>query len=283
MIEDPIIIIDSHAVGHAAKHSYGGLSYGGEPVGVIYGFLTKMLSLAQKFDTRKFVFTFDSGKSYRRDIYSGYKIKDIEYSEEEIENNRIARYQLGLLRTQVLPELGFSNIYIQTGLEADDIIASCVIHNKGTKIILSDDRDLYQLLGYCDMFKLKKKKLYTKQNLKDRWGCTPEEWKEMKIYAGCKGDKVPNIPGVAEKTALKYLQGRASVKVETKINLFLRENPDFIDRNKSLTWLPFEDTQKIKFKEFNKLQYMDIYRVCNRYGFNSLINKNYNRTWERFC
>ena len=280
----PILIIDCHAIGHAAKHTYGALSHDGSPTGVIYGFLIKILTLARDFKTNKFVFAWDSGKSFRRGIYPEYKNKDIEYSAEEVEELRHAKHQFADLRIDVLPRLGFKNIFIQTGLEADDIIASVVMNNEGNKIVVSDDRDLYQLLDYCNIFKIKKKVIYTKESLNKSWGCTPDEWREMKLYAGCTGDNVPNIPRVKEKTAIKYIKGTASAKITCEISRVVSSESEFIERNRKLTSLPFEGTEIIKLNDFPPLKFNEIYRVCSDLGFNSLLfKKNYQHIWQFLC
>lgn len=283
-MSEPTLIFDCHAIGHAAKHGYHGLMYRGEPTGVIYGFLIKVLSLVDKFKTRRLVFAWDSGKRYRREVYPDYKKKDKEWTSEEAEENRIAKVQFGELRTHVLPSLGFKNIFIQTGLEADDIIASFVINNPGDNIVISDDQDLYQLLDHCNLFKIKSKKMYTREDLRKEWGVNPDGWIHVKRLSGCTGDNVPNIPGVKEKTAIKYLKGTLSPSRTLKINNFLADNPGFEDQNRKLTQLPFVGTKDYHFSEYpDNLNLMTVSQVCEWFGFSSLLKKGYWQTWEFLC
>ena len=65
---------------------------------------------------------------------------------EEKEDLNQGYRQLNEFRMTVLPALGVKNIYIQTGYESDDLIASIVKNNSGNFIIVTNDNDLYQLL-----------------------------------------------------------------------------------------------------------------------------------------
>ena len=51
-------------------------------------------------------------------------------------------------RINIIPKMGFKNSFIRTGQEADDIIAQLTIDYPGMTIV-SNDKDLYQLLDNC--------------------------------------------------------------------------------------------------------------------------------------
>ena len=278
--DSPVIVIDCHAVGWAMKHVHGVLSYDDRPTGVVYGFLNQILTLFKRFDSNKFVFAWDSGRSLRKDIYLYYKNRAEERTEEEIEEYKIAKKQFVLLRQKILPTMGFKNVFIQTGYEADDIMASVVMRNSHYFIIGSDDKDLYQLLGHCDMWKLRKKSIYTDQDLMNEWDATPETWAKQKQYSGCKGDNAPNIPGVRDKTAIKYVRGCLKGK---KLQDILSTPKEFILRNKKLTTLPLEGTKTFNIDLNENFQITDFIRLFEHYGFYSFMKKKKLQGWKEFC
>ena len=277
--DKPILIFDCHAIGHSCKHSYGLLSYDGRPTGIIYGFLTQILTLSKKHDTTDFVFAWDSGKSLRKLFFPDYKKRRSEMTPEEVEDHKIAIKQFQLLRSDILPYLKFKNNFLQTGYEADDIIASIVKNYDKNFIVASDDKDLYQLLDRCKMWKLKKKQIYTKMDLREEWGCNPSEWAEMKKYAGCKGDSVPNIPGIAELSALKYLNGSLTGK---KLQDIRETDKSILERNGKLTCLPYEGINNFELSLRTNFDISDFLDIFDRYGLYSFLKGNRLKDWKDF-
>src|SRR3990172_1202711 len=147
-----LLIIDSNFICYKSMIAMKGLSWDEHATGVIFGFLREISSLADKFESPRFVFAWDSRKSFRRNVYPEYKkrpkIEDPEM--EDLFNS--GRPQFDEIRLKVLPRLGFKNNFIQVGLEADDIMARIVQEHSGKLpledriCIVSSDEDLYQLL-----------------------------------------------------------------------------------------------------------------------------------------
>jgi 5'-3' exonuclease len=133
------------------------------------------------------------------------------------------------------------------------------------------------------MFLASKNKLYTKYDLEDEYGITPEQWKKVKEIAGCKGDAVPGIPGVGYPTAAKFLTGElVKGKVYDRI-----VSPDFDNVKKlakKLTWLPIAKTPKIKFVDDQYDLNFDVFlELCTTMSFNSFISNGENfNCWKRF-
>jgi DNA polymerase-1 len=278
-----IILIDANSICHAAKHSMGDLSWEEKKVGVIFGFLRQLLSLAKKFESNRFIFAWDTRSSVRSQFYPGYKgrrKKDKTPEEKELDN--IAYDQFNILRDEVLPEIGFLNSFWQEGYEADDVIASIVHCNKKEKIvIISTDEDLYQLLSEnVTMYSIRKKQEYTLHNLWKDCHIPPQDWADVKAIAGCSSDDVPGIVGVGEKTACKYLNRQLSVIHKTYRSI--KEGKELIERNLKLVTLPYPGTDKIVIKEDNKLSLNGFLNVCNRYGFASFMYKDNLNQWKEY-
>ena len=124
-------------------------------------------------------------------------------TEEEEESNRIAYEQFDKLKL-VLPEMGFANVFEEKGYESDDIIASLVVGSDERTVVISSDKDLYQLLNWCNICDIKGS-VYTKNMFIREYKINPSGWKRVKSIAGCNTDNIKGVKGVGEKTAIKYL------------------------------------------------------------------------------
>lgn len=271
------LIIDCHAICHAAKHTIGDLSYEEQKVGIIFGFLKQMLSLSKRFENPQFLFCWDSKKSKRRDLYPPYKIHKPKLP-DEIAFEKFAFKQFIEIRTKVLPKFGFKNSFIQTGLEADDIIAAITLNYPNDFIIISGDNDLFQLLrSNVKMFSPKSKKLITTESFREEWGVEPEQWAGVKKIAGCRSDTVQGVEGVAEKRAVQYLKNVANP--ESKWYKSILDSRDIISRNEALVKLPFEGTKIPTITETEKFYISDFIEITNWYGFRSFQSAETMNDW----
>lgn len=281
------LLIDTSALLHRAKHAVGNkLSHRDIETGIMFGFFIQIFKLANKFKTNRFVFCLDGIKSNRKKIYPDYKKNRQDKSEDDLrfDTTCYSKFDdiIGYLRS-----FGHKNVISIPGFEADDIIASFLIHNPDLRkhaVIVSSDNDFYQLLDMCKgMFLSQKNKMYSKDDLFGEFGITPEQWRTVKATSGCKGDQVPGIPGVGYATAAKYLRGELTKgKVYEKII-----SPDFADTiklAKRLTNLPLEKTPKVlHIDDQFDLDFDKFLQMCSTYSFNSFISdsQNYN-SWKRF-
>lgn len=266
------LIIDSNALCHAAYHSLGELKYDTQNTGVIFGFLLQLQSLATLFRTNDIVFCWDSRRSLRRDKYPWYKAKRNEQKTEIEKKAMLAAFkQFSLIRTHVLPTIGFNNNPINTGYESDDTIAQ-LVHNYQDKsnIVVSSDADLYQLLDYCKMYLFRKKQMYTKVDLKTEYGITPEQWVQVKQIAGCSSDLVPGVPGVGIVTAIKYLMNNINPG-KKRSAILAQAGQDVIERNKWLVKLPLEGCP-VPALQANNIRIDGVVSIFEEYGMESLLN-----------
>jgi len=281
----PLLIIDSPALCHRAKFAMQNieLSFDEMKTEIIFNFLNQILELSIKFETDSFIFAWDSRKSKRAKLYPNYKWKRKEdKTEEEIQFNRMAYEQFHRLRREVLPALGFKNNFIQTGLEADDIIASICEQEYGrhNSVIISRDNDLYQLLDYTDMYDYQTKNTMTLEKFRRKYKTEPVLWGiKVKPIAGCSTDNVGGIEGVAEKTAIKYINGELPEHHKTFKAIESKIGQSIIKRNKPLVHLPFKGTNKFPVIE-DKLYSKDFYDTFEKLGFQSLLSQKNFRMWE---
>ena len=283
------VIVDSSFIAHQARFSMGKLSHEEQSTGIIFGFLTRVLVLAERFETNRFLFCFDSdsSKGVRRRDWPEYKLKrQTDRTKEELADIVRMHKQLDLLRLSILPDLGFSNIYRQDGFESDDIIGHlCRIPFPGLcehhLYIVSNDGDLAQLLVPCvSMYNPTTKVETTHITFKEENGYFVGQIPAIKAIAGCTSDNLKGIPGVGEKTALKALSMSCPPELHEKIKKEFKKN----QLRLKLVTLPHEefDGSKIKVQQpdFSKAE-KGFQQVCKQYGMLSFTTEPLRGRWTR--
>lgn len=278
------LIIDCNNLAYSSFYIFKNLNYLEKKTGVIFGFIQQILSLAKKFESTNFVFCWDSKKSYRKLIYPEYKAnRRKELSNEEKADLKLAYNQFAELREKILLEMGFNNVFMQTGYEADDLIAKVVLDNQNKKnIIVSTDQDLYQLLQYSvSIHNIRTKKIFLWKDFANKYNAAPNLWVRVKAIAGCSTDNVIGVKGVGEMTAIKYLQDKLQEgKIKSRIKS--QEGQAIIKRNIELVVLPFQGRKKLRIDfQKNDLSKEKFIEVFMQYGFSSLLKKEVVENWSK--
>jgi len=250
-----------------------GLTYLGNNTEIIFGFIKSLLSLANKFYPCDFIFCWDSKSSKRKEINPDYKRhRHDSKTEEQKLLDAIAYNQFNEIRTFVLPELGFKNIFIQEGYEGDDLIARIVLDHEGlynSIVVVSSDNDLYQLLDYCSLYDIFKKSIINKNMFLKEYSIEPTEWIRVKQIAGCNGDEVKGVNGVGIKKAIKYIKGELN---QGKVFDSIEDSKKLIRMNRRLVKLPLSGTMKCELKK-DDITEEKFKRICIKYNFKSLFGK----------
>ena len=286
------IIVDSNGLAYRSLYTFGELSHKNSPTGVIYGFLSEVLSLAKKFDTNQFAFCWDSRQSYRKMIDPEYKAGRGGATQEEQIIIKEAHNQFDLLRQEILPAMGFKRVYIQSGYESDDLMADIVFRTPDEYIVATGDDDILQLLKddkKCPVkiYNLSKKKVITEEDFTKQYGIKPRDWATVKAMGGCNSDNVKGIPGVGKESAIKYMNdvlkdGAIKNKIESEIGKQIT-----IDCME-LVHLPFVGDREIEiikdrdefYKDeiFHSLDFIDTFR---KYGCGSFSSEEGFGHWRK--
>ncbi len=177
--------------------------------------------------------------------------------------------QFNLLRDHLLFEVGFQNVFVKTGFEADDLMARLAA-TQGKTTIVTGDEDLYQVLSpLVSIYSPGKKKEITKASFIQEYGITPEQWVEVKKIAGCTSDMIPGVPGVGEKTAIKYLRGE--LKETHKTYQAILASTEIIERNDWLVRLPLPGTPQLQIRD-DAVDGTGFRALCTRFGLFKLMN-----------
>lgn len=283
MKNEHLVVVDCNYLGHVnifAKSQ--GLTYRGNATDVIYGFFRSILVLARQFETTRFVFCWDAKEYLREKILPSYKgnRKPLDLSEEQAAARDVAYKQFNEIRLTALPMFGFENVFLKSGYESDDLIASVVLNNRDKKsIVVTNDNDLFQLLDHCSIFHYSEKMITDKVLFEREYGISPSKWGEVKAIAGCNSDAVPGIVGVGIKTAIQYLKGDL-----TKGKKFeaIEGGTEIIERNKKLVVLPFAGTRRLPIKKSPSQRSLVAFNAfCRYYGFKSFQEPKYKNEWIR--
>lgn len=198
-----IVLVDGH---HLAFRSYYALKDAGlttstgEPVHAVYGFARTLLKLLRE-DGDCVIVVFDApGPSFRHEEFAGYKAQRTAPPEDfrpQVEKIKQLVDLLGLVRFEV------------PGVEADDVIATLArrAEREGYEtVILTSDRDTYQLLSDRIVVLTPDERRITPDYLRDRYGVGPEQWVDFRALTGDPSDNIPGVKGIGAKTAAKLLE-----------------------------------------------------------------------------
>jgi DNA polymerase-1 len=194
-----------------------------ERVEGIYGFLKSLHLYAEEYEPVQILVCWDSGSpAYRLSIFPGYK-SNRKKNRDESREGRIEFQRLTQQRKvieELLPLLGVKQVSYPN-VEADDLLAVASRVLGGRKIIISGDRDLFQLIRKgIQVYNPNHRFLYTRSNFKLKTGLTPLEWYTMRVLSGDTSDGIPPIRrGVGEVTAKKIINREKTIEITDEMRL----------------------------------------------------------------
>ena len=205
-----------------------------------YMIFRSLFSVMKKFKPDEYIVCTDGGKNWRKKFYPEYKA-----------NRKVGREKSDMDWEEIFEVLHDHVEEIKTNfpfkvighdcLEADDTIGwFCKNKNDCINVIVSSDKDLYQLLRYDNVQQWDpiKKKLI---NIPD-----PISYIKEKVLTGDKGDNVPPVrPRMGIKTAEKIVADK------TLYEKTIADHPEEVKRNTVLIDLlhtPKQFDEKLEYK-----------------------------------
>jgi len=187
----------------------------GMPVGAVSGFCNMIYKFLEdsksKNDHEKpthIAVIFDTArKNFRNNIYPEYKANRSETPEDLIPQFSFIREAVKAFN---LPSIEMENY------EADDLIATYKKEalKKNTRVkIISSDKDLMQLIDdQTTLFDSMKNKDIGIEEVKEKFGVTPDKVIEVQALAGDSSDNIPGVPSIGVKTAAELINEFGSVE-----------------------------------------------------------------------
>lgn len=282
----PILAIDLSFLAHQARMTLRDLSTSDDvPSGIVYGILSRILSLGIRFRTNRIVFCCDgmSQSNPRRTILPSYKLlRQTNRTPKEMADLQPMYAQVHRLRTALLPLIGFQNVFWDGVHEADDFFGRIAETARIPVIMVANDGDLFQLLrqGMIMMWNPSTKKMTTEETFREMYpGIGPQEWARAKSIAGCDGDEVPGVDGVGYKTAVKYLLQRLEPSSKVYQAIASPSGAAIMARNWDLVKLPYPTTPAIGFVS-NSFSMEGLMKVCVEYDIASFMEPDNMVRWS---
>ena len=198
-----LVLVDGSGYIFRAFHALPPMSRAdGTPVNAVYGFTAMLMKLIDDLKPDHVAVVFDvARKTFRSDIYAGYKANRSEPPEELVPQFSLVREATKALSLPLLEAPGF---------EADDLIATYagIAEDAGlATLIVSSDKDLMQLIrGDVTMLDPMKQHRIGADEVFERFGVPPEKVIDVQALAGDSTDNVPGVPGIGVKTAAELIQ-----------------------------------------------------------------------------
>ena len=198
-----LLLIDANSIVHRAYHALPNLMTSkGAHTGAIYGFLTIFLRIVAELSPTHVAAAFDlKAPTFRHRLYAPYKGTRKPMDAELAEQFEPLKELLALMRVPVVNKEGY---------EADDILGTLSAHTDDDTVILTGDRDSFQLVSPTTRI------YWTKKGVSDvevidlarlaADGFTPQSFIDYKALRGDPSDNIPGVPGVGEKTAKALLE-----------------------------------------------------------------------------
>jgi DNA polymerase-1 len=201
---DKFLIIDGNSLINRAFYALPLLSNSkGEVSNAVYGFVNILTKAINEQKPKYIAVAFDYGKkTFRNNIYADYKI-----------TRKGMPVELGVQMPILKNVLDAMNIkyFEQENIEADDLIGTLAQVKGVQKLLLSGDRDLFQLINKDTFVWFTKKgisevEIVDEKNLNNLMGLTPSQVIDYKALRGDTSDNIPGVAGIGEKGAMDLLQ-----------------------------------------------------------------------------
>ena len=211
-----LLLFDGNALIHRAYHAMPPLTIKktGENVGAVYGFMSMFIKTVMTYLPEYVAFTFDKkGPTFRKEIYPEYKANRPKAADDLVSQ---------IIRVRELVESSGMAFYEADGFEADDVIGTIVDRANKQQIrtlIVTGDADAMQLVGENTVVLYPAKgnsfaelKEYGSQEVKDKYGVSPNHIADLKAMSGDSSDNIPGIVGIGPKTASSLIERFGSVE-----------------------------------------------------------------------
>lgn len=205
-----LVLIDGNSLINRAFYATPPLTAkDGTPTNAVYAFVNMLVRIIGDIKPRYMLVAFDRKEpTFRHEMYADYKGTRKPMPED-------LRPQIDLMK-KVLDTMGISR-YEQAGIEADDIIGSMAKRYKGDTIIITGDKDSFQLVDettsvYFTRRGITETEIYSNENFKEKTGIEPIQIIDLKSMMGDSSDNIPGIAGVGEKTALSLVEKYGSLE-----------------------------------------------------------------------
>lgn len=275
------LIIDGNSLVNRAFYAIPLLSNSrGEYSNAVFGFINILTKAIQEQKPDYIAVAFDFGrKTFRHDIYSEYKA-----------TRKGMPTELGMQMPILKDVLKTMNIkcFEMENIEADDIIGSLSQVKGVNKLLLSGDRDLFQLIDKETSVWFPRKgiseiDLIDTDSLYNITGLTPSQIVDYKALRGDSSDNIPGVAGIGEKGATTLLQKYNSlksvyenlddIKGKLKENLINGKELAYISYDLATIKTDIDLNFKLEDCKYTFPYDKQIFDIFKKYEFNSILKR----------
>jgi len=211
-VNGPLLILDSATLYYRAFYALPEkmVAPDGSPHNAIRGFLSMLTKLISVHQPRGLVAAWDNDwrPEWRVNLVPSYKTHRLvdpveQNSAEEIPDTLSP--QIGAI-AELLDYCGIARIGID-GFEADDVIASVAHQTSGPNIVVTSDKDLFQVVSSASSVLLQVNggidtwPLIGPAEVQSRYNIEVAQYLDFAALRGDPSDGLPGIQGIGEKTA----------------------------------------------------------------------------------
>ena len=207
---EKLVLIDGNSLINRAFYAMPLLTTKkGEYTNAVYGFMNMFFKMLDDEKPSAVAVAFDlKAPTFRHKLYTEYKGTRKPMPEE-------LRPQIPLLK-DLLKLMGVT-IIEKEGFEADDIIGTIAKHTQVQTVIITGDKDSFQLVDHETTVCFTRRGItdideYNETNFKEKTGIKPIQIIDLKSLMGDSSDNIPGVSGIGEKTALALVQKYGSLE-----------------------------------------------------------------------
>ena len=197
------MLLDGNSIFNRAYYALPVLNdKGGKNINAVYGFMNILVKAMTELNPTHIAVAFDKrGHNFRKDIYQGYKATRRPMPDD------MAR-QMPVLQ-ELLADMKIKTVD-SAGVEADDIIGTLTKRFGVPTLIITGDKDMFQLVDEKTTVLLTKRgvsetEAVTPALLLENYGLKAEQVVEYKALRGDASDNIPGVKGIGEKGAVSLL------------------------------------------------------------------------------
>jgi 5'-3' exonuclease len=147
-------------------------------------------------------------------------------------------------------------------------------------VVISTDKDLYQLLDDCIIYNFRSGEL-TREVFSKRHPFSPNVWPYFRALTGDTSDAIPGISMVGPDKATHFLTKSLGKTGKVYSRIVSPEGKNIVRRNLKLMTLPWGGVGTFPLKK-DKLSISALVDLANRLQFDHLITPDKMRQWHDF-
>lgn len=278
---EKFVIIDGNNLMFRAFYALPQLSnFDGEISNAVFGFTNMLVKVIKEENPKYIAVAFDvAKKNFRHEKFPEYKGTRKPTPPELISQFPIAKELLKKMKICVVEK---------DGLEADDLMG-CLSRQFNTEnIIVSADRDSFQLISdntrvMCPLKGITETVMLNMDNIEEFYGVKASQVVDLKSLMGDTSDNIPGVSGVGEKTAKTLIQKYQSLdNIYAHIDEITGKLKEKLINDKEQAYLSQElativTNQKLEYSledfEYEFPFGFEVLEMFKRYQFNSLLKR----------